>query len=113
MILARIVPLVFVLFISFTLWVLATSDKDFWQWAISLFAEKESLQVVLDLGIALLLLMYFLYRDHVAQGGHFRSFAPFLVATPLLGVIAPLAYLTLRAFQPKRLVAMPRNPNNI
>jgi hypothetical protein len=47
------------------------------------------------------------------QGGQFRSFAPFLIATPLLGVIAPLAYLTLRAFQPKRLVAMPRNPNSI
>jgi ABC-type Na+ efflux pump permease subunit len=113
MILTRIVPLVFVLFTSFTLWVLATSDEGFWQWFFNLFTEKESLQVVLDLGIAVLLLMYFLYRDHVAQGGNFKSFAPFLIATPLLGVVAPLAYLTLRAIQPQWLTGTEQNPKRI
>lgn len=113
MILTRIVPLVFVLFTSFTLWVLATSSEGFWQWFFSLFTQKESLQVVLDLGIAVLLLMYFVYRDHVDQGGNFRSFAPFLIATPFLGVIAPLTYLTLRAVQPRWFIGATPNPKRI
>ncbi|MDF0750979.1 hypothetical protein NLU14_12165 [Marinobacter sp. 71-i] len=113
MILTRIVPLVFILFTSFTLWVLATSGEGFWQWFFSLFTQKESLQVVLDLGIAVLLLMYFLYRDHVAQGGHFRSFVPFLIVTPMLGVIAPLAYLTLRAMQPRWFIHPGQGPQRI
>lgn len=113
MILTRIVPLVFILFTSFTLWVLATSSEGFWQWFFNLFTQKESLQVVLDLGIAVLLLMYFLYRDHVAQGGHFRSFAPFLIATPALGVIAPLFYLTMRAIQPRWFIQPGQEPKRI
>ncbi|PHQ27093.1 hypothetical protein CLH62_05790 [Marinobacter guineae] len=96
----RIAPVLFLAFTSFTLWVLATSEQNFWLWFLSLFTERESLQVVLDLGIALLLLMYLLYRDHVARGGSAKSFIPFLVALPLLGVISPLAYLTARALKP-------------
>lgn len=100
MIMQRIVPVVFILFTGFTAWVLATSEVGFWPWFFNLFTQPESLQVVLDLGIAVLLLMYLLYSEHVARGGRFRSFLPFLVIMPVSGVIAPLAYLTLRALRP-------------
>lgn len=99
----RIVPLVFILFTGFTLWVLATSNQNFLTWFLGLFTTPESLQVVLDLAIALLLVMYLLYRDHQSQGGGLRSFLPFVIATPLLGVIAPLAYLSLRSWWPTML----------
>lgn len=100
MIMQRIVPVVFILFTGFTTWVLVTSEVGFWPWFFGLFTQPESLQVVLDLGIAVLLLMYLLYSEHVARGGRFRSFLPFLVIMPVSGVIAPLAYLTLRALYP-------------
>ncbi|MFE8070847.1 hypothetical protein QQM79_07290 [Marinobacteraceae bacterium S3BR75-40.1] len=101
MVMRLIVPMAFVLFAAFTAWVLATYPEGFWSWFFGLIGNSATLQVVLDLSISLLLLWQFIYWDHKARGGNAGVVVVFLVLTLGLGVIAPLAFLTLRALKPR------------
>lgn len=96
----RWVPAAFVLFLTYTLWVVIIAKTDFYVWFVSLLTAPESLQVVLDLSLALLLLWQFIYWDHRARGGSRLSMLPFFLSTVVIGVIAPLAFLGMRSVWP-------------
>lgn len=95
------VPATFALFLAFTVWVIVQAESNFFVWFLSLLSAPESLQVVLDLSLALLLLWQFIYWEHRARGGSRLSMVPFFLATFMIGVIAPLAFLGARSFWPK------------
>ena len=99
------IPATFALFLTFTVWVIIQSETNFFVWFLSLLSAPESLQVVLDLSLALLLLWQFIYWDHRARGGSRLSMVPFILSTILIGVIAPLAFLGTRSFWPKLFLA--------
>ena len=101
MIMRRIVPLVFLLFTTYTAWVLATYPQNFFVWFLELVTDWASLQVVLDLSLSLLLLWQFIYWDHKARGGTRGPVLVFFLLTFFMGVIAPLAFLTLRTLRPQ------------
>ncbi len=63
--------------------------------------EPWGMQMLLDLTIALFLVGAWIRRDARARG---VNAVPYLVALPLLGSIAALAYLVRRSFVPARVV---------
>ena len=95
------IPATFALFLTFTVWVIIQSETNFFVWFLSLLSAPESLQVVLDLSLALLLLWQFIYWDHRVRGGSGSAMLPFFLATFVIGVIGPLAFLGARSFWPE------------
>jgi hypothetical protein len=81
-------------FSAFTLWVLAqTGLVGFYQ---QLFGSFAGVQVFVDIAIALVLVLAWMWRDAHAAG---RRFWPYAVVTLTLGSIGPLLYLLLMPAQ--------------
>ena len=59
----------------------------------SIVSSWGSMQIYIDLVIALTMIMFWLYRDARAQG---RNPWPWIVATLLVGAFSPLVYLLVR-----------------
>jgi hypothetical protein len=86
------VALVFVPFTIFSVWVAANHGP--FGWLTLAGREPWALQVLLDLCIALFVVGSLVVRDAKARG---RNPWPWVVATALLGSIAPMAYVLTRA----------------
>ena len=77
-------------FSAFTLWVLAqTGLAGFY---LQLFGSWAGVQVFVDIVLALVLVLAWMWRDATASG---RRFWPYAVVTLALGSIGPLLYLLL------------------
>jgi hypothetical protein len=81
-------------FSAFTLWVLAqTGLVGFY---LQLFSSFAGIQVFVDIAIALVLVLAWMWRDAQAAG---RRFWPYAALTLTLGSIGPLLYLLLMPAQ--------------
>ena len=81
-------------FSAFTLWVLAqTGLVGFY---LQLFSSLAGVQVFVDIAIALVLVLAWMWRDAHAAG---RRFWPYAAITLTLGSIGPLLYLLLTPAQ--------------
>ncbi|MCB9765647.1 MAG: DUF2834 domain-containing protein [Alphaproteobacteria bacterium] len=93
---ARLVVYLVVL-ISFTVYSsYVTFQEGYWGFLHLALRERWAMQVLLDLCIALTLLWGPMKRDAQKHG---INFWPYLLATPLLGSIAPLAYMVHRRWR--------------
>lgn len=88
---------VLLLFLAYTLWVLATIGYvDFFRQALS---TPVGIQLVLDLLLSLTLALTWMRGDARSSG---VPFAPYLVVTLVLGSAGPLAYLLHREMKMRR-----------
>ena len=79
-------------FVAFTVWCLATGGGFSEIWA-AFAANPWTIQVAIDLTLALSLVCVWIWNDAKQQG---RNPLPWVLATCFTGSIAPLTYLLLR-----------------
>ncbi|MEO1172056.1 MAG: hypothetical protein AAFX94_08380 [Myxococcota bacterium] len=94
---AFVAAAVFIPFTAYSFWVVGT--EGYFGFIELALRERWSLQVTLDLVIALVAWTGYLHGDMRARG---LPFWPLLLGTVLLGSIAPLAYVALRPRWPKQ-----------
>lgn len=89
-IVVAVVLVVFVVFSGYVTW------RHGYASAFPPFADLPTLQIFYDLSISLSLVMLGMFIDWRGRGRPRFGFAPFVVATFLLGSIGPLLYLLFR-----------------
>jgi hypothetical protein len=86
----------FIGFLLYTSWVAITREVSLLTYLTSLRANSWGAQILADLFISLCLVCTWLVRD--ARGRSRRAW-PWVVATPVVGSLAPLLYLVVRELE--------------